>query len=138
MLRFAQLLSGLFVLVLGTSALTLIFAPDAVNLAAGFNANTDYGFTNMRTLGAPLLSIALITAIGALKKDWILLLPASLYFLFNGSARVVSLFNEQYDPVMLRGLLLTFGLFALSQLALQIFRRATKKIQTKDATMAQA
>lgn len=138
MLRFAQLLSGVFVLVLGTSALTLIFSPETVNLAAGFNANTDYGFTNMRTLGAPLLSLAVITAVGTIKKDWILVLPASLYFFFNGSARVVSLLNEQYDPVMLRGLLLTYGLFALSQLALQIFRRAQKQTQTENATLATA
>ncbi|MCO7226962.1 hypothetical protein [Pleionea sp. CnH1-48] len=127
MLRFAQILSALFVLIFAASSLTIIFAPDAVNQAAGFNASTDYGFTNLRTLGAPLLSLAIITAIGAIRKQWILLLPASLYFLFNGSARVVSLFAEQYDPVMLRGLVLTFGLFALSQIALHTFRRMERK-----------
>lgn len=124
MIRLAQALSALFVLVLGGAALTLIFSPQSVNEPSGFNAITDYAITNVRTLGAPLLSLAIITAIGAFRKDWILLLPASLYFLFNGSARVVSIFNEGWDPVMLRGLILTYGLFALSQVALQTFRKA--------------
>ena len=98
--------------------------PAAINETAGFNAVTDYGFTNLRTLGAPTLSLAIITAIGAYRREWLLLLPASMYFFLNGSARVISLFVEQYDPVMLRGLVLTFGLFVLSQIALHIFRLA--------------
>ena len=80
----------------------------------------------MRTLGAPTLSLAVITAIGAVKTEWLLILPASLYFLFNGSARLISVFVEGYEPIMLRGLILTFTLFVLSQVTLHIFRRAEK------------
>ncbi len=124
MIRLAQALSVVFVLVLGSSALIAIFSPMTINEPSGFNATTDYGFTNLRTLGAPTLSLAVITAIGALKTRWLFLLPASLYFLFNCSARIISVFIEGYEPIMLRGLLLTFTLFLLSQVALQIFRRA--------------
>ena len=127
MIRFAQSLSLLFVLVLGGAGVTAMLFPVAINETAGFNAVTDYGFTNLRTLGAPTLSLAIITAIGAYRREWLLLLPASMYFFLNGSARVISLFVEQYDPVMLRGLVLTFGLFALSQIALHIFRLAENK-----------
>lgn len=126
MARFAQILSALFVLVLGGSALITIFSPMSINDPSGFNAVTNYGITNLRTLGAPTLSLAVITAIGALRKEWLLILPASLYFLFNGSARLISVFVEGYEPIMLRGLILTFTLFALSQVALHLFRRADK------------
>lgn len=126
MIRFAQILSALFVLVLGASALTTIFSPMSINEPSGFNAVTNYGITNLRTLGAPTLSLAVITAIGALKKEWLLILPASLYFLFNGSARLISVFVEGYEPIMLRGLILTFTLFALSQVALHMFKRTDK------------
>jgi len=124
MIRFAQVLSAVFVLVLGGAGITTMLSPMSINEATGFVAISDYGITNLRTLGAPTLALALITAIGLVRKDWLLILPASMYFFFNGSARVISLFAEQYDPIMVRGLILTFGLFALSQVALHIFRKA--------------
>lgn len=127
MTKFAQFLSIIFVLVLGSTALTTIFSPMSINEPSGFNAVTNYGITNIRTLGAPTLSLAIITLIGTIKKKWLLILPASLYFFFNGSARVISTFVEGYEPIMLRGLLLTFTLFILSQVALHIFRRAGQK-----------
>ena len=122
MIRIAQLLSICFTLIFLIAASASLFFPEKIGQASGFNPISDYGLTNIRTLGAPLLSLAVVTFLSLLRKDWILLLPASLYFLFNGSARVLSLFNEQYDPIMLRGLMLTFGLFILSQLALHTFR----------------
>ncbi|TQV87588.1 hypothetical protein [Aliikangiella coralliicola] len=130
MIRFAQVLSAIFVVILLSAAITSIFFPEAINAAGGFNVTTDYGKTNLRTLGAPLLSLAIITIFAIYRKEWLLLLPASLYFFFNGSARVISLFNEQYDPVMIRGLVFTFSLFVLSQVALHIFRRASKDLNS--------
>lgn len=124
MIRIAQILSGLFVLVLGSAGLLTIFSPEHINEPSGFNAVTDYGFTNLRTLGAPTLALAITTLIGAVRKDWLLILPASMYFLFNASARIISVFAEGYEPIMLRGMMLTLGLFALSQIALHVFRRA--------------
>lgn len=123
MIRFSQVLSGLFVLVLGSAGLTTILFPEVINAPSGFNATSNYGFTNLRTLGAPTLSLAIITAIGAIKKHWLLILPASMYFLFNFSARVISVFVEGYEPTMLLGLVVTFTLFSLSQVALHTFRR---------------
>ena len=127
MIRFAQILAGLFVLVLGGSALTTIVSPETINIPSGFNAVTNYGFTNLRTLGAPTLSLAIITLIGIFRKQWLFILPASMYFFFNGSARVISSFVEGYEPVMLRGLILTFGLFVLSQLVIYVFRKEAAK-----------
>jgi ABC-type arginine/histidine transport system permease subunit len=127
MIRIAQILSGLFVLVLGSAALVTMLFPAVINEPSGFNAATNYGFTNLRTLGAPTLSLAVITAIGAYKKEWLLLLPASLYFCFNFSARVISTFIEGYEPTMLFGLIMTFTLFVLSQIALHGFRANRQK-----------
>ncbi|MBQ4835567.1 MULTISPECIES: hypothetical protein [Pseudoalteromonas] len=123
MIKLAQLLSAIFVLVLGSAALTAILFPTVINEPSGFNAVTNYGFTNLRTLGAPTLSLAVITAIGLYKKEWLLILPASLYFLFNFSARVISTITEGYEPIMLFGLMFTLTLFVLSQIALHSFRK---------------
>lgn len=128
MIKLAQILSAIFVLILGTAALTTMLFPEVINSPSGFNAATNYGFTNLRTLGAPTLSLAIITAIGAYRKDWLLILPASLYFLFNGSARVISVIVEGFEPVMITGLIFTFTLFTLSQVALHIFRLQNKLI----------
>ncbi|KID57539.1 hypothetical protein JF50_10145 [Pseudoalteromonas luteoviolacea] len=124
MIKFAQLLCGIFVLILGSAALTAMLFPSVINEPSGFNAVTEYGFTNLRTLGAPTLSLAIITAIGIYKKSWLLILPASMYFFFNFSARVISTMVEGYEPVMLFGLVFTFSLFITSQVALHLFRKA--------------
>ena len=125
MYRFAQILSWGFVLVLGVAGIMTMLFPTAVNEPAGFNATTDYGLTNVRTLGAPTLALAIATAIGAIRREWLLVLPASMYFLFNASARVISVLVEGYDPVMLRGLLITSVLFALSVFVVRTMRANT-------------
>lgn len=122
MTRIAQLISVLFVLIFSTAAIAIIFFPQSAT-ASGFNPTSDYGLTNVRTLGAPLLMMALVTAYGAFSKKWMVLVPASMYFLFNGLTRVISAFNEQYDDVMLRGLVLTFLLFAFSLWVIKQFRQ---------------
>ncbi|MEM7115146.1 MAG: hypothetical protein AAF614_22090 [Chloroflexota bacterium] len=123
MLRLAQILSVLFVVVLGVAGLTSILNPIAIGEASNLNPIGNYGLTNVRTLGAPTLTLAIITAIGVFRKEWLLILPASLYFLLNGLARVISVVVEGYEPVMLRGLLFTGVLVVLSQIALHTFRR---------------
>ena len=124
MTKLAQILSGVFVLILGSAALTTMLFPAVINEPSGFNAISNYGFTNLRTLGAPTLSLAIITAIGAYKKQWLLILPASMYFFFNFQARLISVFIEGFEPVMWLGLIMTFSLFVLSQIALHCFRKA--------------
>ena len=126
MIRIAQILSALFVVVLGGAGLTSMFSPMTIAEPSGFNPVGDYGLTNMRTLGAPTLALAIITAIGALRKEWLLILPAAMYFFLNALARIISVFAEGFEPIMTRGLVLTLVLVVLSQVALHIFRRAQK------------
>ncbi|WP_310620924.1 hypothetical protein [Flexibacterium corallicola] len=122
MIRVSQILSGLFVLILGGAGITTMLFPELVNEPTGFNATTAYGLTNVRTLGAPTLALAVIALLGLVRRDWMLILPASLYFFLNFSARVISVFNEGYDPVMVKGLVITGTLFVLSQIAVHTFR----------------
>ncbi len=122
MTRAAQLLSVIFVIFLGGSGIASIFSPETIFESVGFEAVSNYGVTNLRTLGAPTLALAIITALGAYRKDWWLVLPASLYFLFNFSARLISVFAEGFEPIMVRGLILTSVLFILSQVAIYLFR----------------
>ena len=123
----AQFLSAIFVLILGGAGITSLVSPTAILGSAGLQASSDYGITTLRTLGAPTLALAITTIIGAVRKEWLLILPASLYFFLNGSARVISLIAEQYDPIMIRGLVLTGTLFVLSQVAIYLFRRGEGK-----------
>ncbi|GAA6151327.1 hypothetical protein [Pseudoteredinibacter isoporae] len=128
LIRIAQAITALCILVLGTAAIMSIFNPHLVSEASGFSAQTNYGITNVRTLGAPTLALALTALFGLIRRDWRFVLPASLYFLFNGSARVISLIGEGYEPVMIRGLILTFGLFAISQVAIYLLRAQGAKV----------
>ena len=123
MTRIAQLVSVLFVVIFTVASMAAIFFPQNVGAASGFNPTSDYGLTNIRTLGAPLLMMAVVTAYGAYTRKWMLIIPASMYFLFNGLTRVLSVFNEQYDDVMLRGLFLTFTLFVTSLWVIKRFRQ---------------
>ncbi|MEM8858936.1 MAG: hypothetical protein AAGD96_11480 [Chloroflexota bacterium] len=124
MIRLAQVFCAIFVLFLGVSGLASIFSPETIFAEVGFEAVSNYGVTNLRTLGAPTLALAIVTALGAYRKDWWLILPASLYFLLNFSARLISVFAEGFEPIMARGMILTIVLFTLSQVAIYMFRTA--------------
>lgn len=121
--RAAQILAGLFVLVLIAASVSNMFNPASVAETAGFNPTSNYGLTNMRTLGAPTLSIAIITTIGIYRKEWLLILPAAMYFGFNLTARLISIVVEGFEPVMVRGLGITSTLFFLALIAVYLFNR---------------
>ena len=130
MTRIAQLPSVLFVVVLGIAGLTAILSPDTIAEPSEFNVTTDYGTTNLRTLGAPTLSLAIITAIGAIRKHWLLLLPAATYFALNLTARLLSVAAEGYESAMLRGLLITTALAVLAQITLHTFRTGEPSVNS--------
>ena len=123
--RFLPILSWGFVLVLGSAGIMTMLFPAAVNEPAGFNAITDYGLTNVRTLGAPTLALAITTAIGTVRKEWILILPAAMYFLFNATARFISVLVDGYSPVMFTGLMFTSTMFALAAFVVWSMRTNT-------------
>ncbi len=127
MTRIAQVIAAILVLVLGGAGIVTMFSPLSISEAAGFAPDNNYAITNVRTLGAPTLALAIITILGAIRKEWLLILPASLYFLLNFTARGISVVVEGYEPVMLKGLILTATIFVLSQVVLQSFLRAERR-----------
>lgn len=126
-MRIAQLLSVVCVLVLTVAGVSTMLFPEKAAVLAGFNPTDNYGLTNIRTLGAPTLALAIAAVIGIYKNQWLLILPASLYFILNFTSRVISVLVEGYEPVMFKGLLITFGLFLISQVAIFLFRKAEQK-----------
>ena len=123
---FTQILSWIFVLILGVAGLVTMLFPATINEPAGFNAVSDYGLTNVRTLGAPTLALAITTAIGALRNEWFLVLPAMMYFLLNGTARVISVVVEGYSPVMFTGLFFTFTLLVFAAFVVWTMRSESR------------
>lgn len=127
MTRAAQILSGLMAVFVAFLAFQYLLRPVAISEINGFNPDTTFGVTNMRTLAAPMLMIAGLSAAAAIRQNWILLLPAALYFLLTAVIRVFGLIADGYDTSTLRGLVLAVVLFAVAEFALQVFRRAERR-----------
>lgn len=127
MLRAAQILSGLMAAFVAAIAVTYIVNPTATAEVNGLNPVNDFGMTNMRTLAAPMLMVALTAALGAVKKNWMFLLPAALYFLFTAIIRVIGIFADGADPSTIRGLIVAAVFFGIAEFALQIFRRSERQ-----------
>ena len=127
MTRAAQILAGLMAAFTGFIALQYLVSPLTVSAINGFNPETTFGTTNTRTLAAPMLMVAGMAAAGAWRQQWILLLPAALYFLFTVIIRIFGLIADGYDISTLRGLILAAVLFGVAEFALQVFRRAERR-----------
>ena len=69
-------------------AMLYLFNPMAASGANGLDPVGEYGLTNMRTLAAPLLAMAVMAGIGTVKKNFVFVAPAALYFLFTALIRV--------------------------------------------------
>lgn len=130
MTKAAQSLAGLMALFVAAIAVFYLFNPSAAAQANGFNPATDFGVTNTRTLAASMLMVSVTAMIGALRRDWVFLVPAALYFLFTALIRVFGLVMEGADPGTLRGLVLAVVLFAVAEFALQVFRRGDARQPT--------
>ncbi len=127
MTRAAQILSGLLAVILAAIAMTYLFNPSAAADANGLNPVTEFGVTNMRTLAASMLMVSVTAAIGAVRKSWVFLVPAALYFLFTALIRVFGIFADGADPSTIRGLILATFLFAVAEFGVQIFKRSERQ-----------
>lgn len=127
MTRAAQILAGLLALFVGFIAVQYLFRPMTVAPLNGFNPETTFGVSNVRTLAAPMIMIAFMSAVGALRQNWVFLLPAAIYFLATALIRVFGLIADGYDVSTIRGLVLAVVLFGVAEFALQVFRRAERQ-----------
>lgn len=127
MIRVAQILSVLGGLFVAAISVLYLVSPTTAASFNGFSLTDTFSTTNMRTLFAPMAMVALTAVLGGIRKDWKFLLPAALYFLFVGVARIIGLIADGFDVSTVRGLVLAVVFFAIFEVALQLFRRESKK-----------
>ena len=126
MLKIAQILSGLLALALFAFAALYIFNPTAAASARGFEPVGDYGMTNIRLLAATFVTLGSMSAIGAVKKNFLFLAPAAIYFLVSIVIRIIGITVDGADPTTLRVMIPAVILFIVAEFALQVFKRAEK------------
>lgn len=126
MLKIAQILAGLLALALFVFAGIYLFNPTGAASARGFEPLGDYGLTNVRLMAATFITLGVMSAIGAVKKDFVFLAPAALFFLVSIVIRIIGLFVDGADPNTLRVMIPAIVLFIVAEFALQIFKRSAK------------
>lgn len=124
MLKIAQILSGLLALALFAFAAYYLFSPAAAALARGFEPIGAYGLTNVRLLAATFITLGVLSAIGGVKKNFVFLAPAALFFLVSIVIRIIGIFVDGADPSTLRVMIPAVLLFVVAEIALQVFKRA--------------
>lgn len=126
MLKTAQILSGLLALALFAFAAIYLFNPTGAAASRGLEPIGDYGLTNVRLQAATFITLGVLSAIGAVKKDFVFLAPAALFFLVSIVIRIIGIFVDGADPATLRVMVPAVVLFAVAEFALQVFKRASK------------
>ena len=127
MIRAAQIAAAAVALASILFSIGILFNPVGTASSLNWATDTPFGTTNLRTTAASLLMIAVTAGIGAVRKNWIFLLPAALNFLFTALIRVFGLVADGYDPSTLRGLFIALVFFAAAEFALQVFRKAERQ-----------
>lgn len=123
MKRASQILAGLVAAILIFLGLRYMFAPDAVQSISALMPENDFGRSNVRAMGAPLIMIGVLTGIGAVKAAYAFLRPVALYFLMLIVSRIVTIVADGSDPAVIRALVLAVVLFVVSEGAMQVMRR---------------
>ncbi len=127
MIKLAQTLAGLLALFLASSALLFIFNPSGAASALGMTLEPGAGLTNMRANGAPMLMMAIASALGARTKKWEFLLPVALCFVLITIIRLLGLALDGFGPGTLRGLALAALVFGVAEFSLQVFRKSERR-----------
>lgn len=126
MTRIAQVLSGLLAAFLAFASLSTIFDPASL-ARVGIGSVEDFGITALRTLGAPVLMMSVMSAIALRTQNWRYLVPVAIYALINAVIRIGGLAMDGVHTSTIRGLVLAVVVFLVAEVALQLFRRAEKQ-----------
>lgn len=122
----AQILAGLVAVFLGFLAIRYTFTPDALSNLNQLTPENAFGKSNIRAMGAPMLMLAILTGLGAVTKNFYLLIAAPVYFLSVIFTRIVSIAVDGSDPGITRSLILAVVLFVITEVAAQLIKRAPK------------
>ena len=134
MMKIAQILAGLLALALFAFSAIYLFNPAGAASARGFVPDGAYGLTNVRLMGATFVTLGILTALGALKREYMLVAPAALFFLVSIVIRIVGIVVDGADPTTLRVMIPAVVLFVVAEFALQVFKNAGKAIGETQAT----
>ena len=126
MIRPAQILLGVVAAILLFLGLKFVFAPDSISAITALTADDGFGRSNIRAMGAPLIMLAIIGSIGAVKASFAYTLPVPLYFLMLIIARIVTLATDGSSPGVVKALIVAIVFFAVTEFALQVFKKAGK------------
>ena len=127
MLRAAQIAMGLVALFMLFLTVRFVFSPEAVATLLQSSSDGVFGTSNTRAQGATTLMLGILSAIAAVRMSWQFVVPAAVYFLCLIIIRIYSLIVDGYDPGIIRALALATVLFIITEVALQLFRRAERQ-----------
>ncbi len=122
----AQALSGIVAAILLYLGARHMFTPQAVQSITALTPDNAFGASNIRAMGAPLIMLGIVTAIGAIKSMYEFMVPVALYFLALIVARIVTLVADGSDPTVIRALILAIAFFAVTEFAVQVIKRHGK------------
>ncbi len=123
----SQILAGLVALVLLFLGVRYMFTPDALSSFTSLTPDNEFGKSNIRAMGAPLLMLGILTGIGAIKAAHEFLRPVALYFLMLIIARIVTIVADGSDATVIRALVVAVVFFVVSEGAMQVMKRLEKQ-----------
>jgi len=123
----AKIAGGVVAVILLILGARYMFTPGAVQGFIALTPESAFGTSNVRAMGAPLLMLAIVTGIGAVKGSHEFLTPAPLYFLMLILSRIVTLVMDGSDPTVWRALALAVVFFVVTEFAVQVVKRSAKK-----------
>jgi hypothetical protein len=122
----ARVLSGVVAAIMLYLGVRYMFTPDALSGITNITADNAFGASNIRAMGAPLLAIGLVTAIGAVKVSSAFLTPAPLYLLMLILSRIVTLAMDGAGDGVINALILATVFFAVTEFAVQVVKKSEK------------
>lgn len=120
----AKIAGGVVAVILLILGARYMFTPSAVQGFIALTPESAFGTSNIRAMGAPLLMLGIVTAIGTVKASHEFLTPAPVYFLLLILSRIVTLVMDGSDPSVIRALILAVVFFVVSEFAVQVVKRS--------------
>ena len=124
MLKIAQILSGVLALALFAFGAIYLFIPESAASARGFEPIGEYGLTNVRQLAATFVTLGILAAIGAVRQNFLFLVPAALFFLVSLVIRFIGIAVDGADATTVRVIVPAIILFVVAEFAVQVFKRS--------------
>jgi hypothetical protein len=127
MVRPAQIVQGIVSAILLFLGLRYMITPDAVHSITNLTADNGFGQSNIRAMGAPLIMLAIVGAIGAVKAEFAFSVPLPVYFLALIVTRIVTLAIDGSSPGVIKALIIAIVFFAATEFSAQVFKKAGRK-----------